>query len=226
MKDDNQKNLVEKLKREGILVTPEYINAFLKVDRKFFVWPGYEKYAYADNPLPLGDTGQTISAPHMYAYMTEALRPRPGEVILEIGSGSGYQAALLTEIVAGDDVDEKGFIYTVEIEPILVKFAEDNLVKAGYRRYVKVIYGDGSLGWPPRYDGMLYDGIIVTAAAPDILDIWLKQLKIGGRLILPVGRGFFQDLIRVVKVGVNKYRREYLLKCAFVPLRGRLGWRD
>ena len=226
MSGEDQKYLAERLKREGILSTPEYINAFIKVDRKLFVWPGYEKYAYADNPLPLGDTGQTISAPHMYAYMTEALAPKPGDVILEIGTGSGYQAALLTEIVAGDEVDEKGFIYTIEIEPLLVKFAEENLRKAGYKNYVKVIYGDGSLGWPPKYEGLLYDGIIVTAAAPKILDVWLRQLKVGGRLVLPVGRGFFQDLIRVERIGLKKYRKDYLLKCAFVPLRGRLGWRD
>lgn len=218
--------LVRNLIREGILHTHEYIKAFLKVDRKLFVWPGYEKYAYMDNPLPLGNTGQTISAPHMYAYMTEALKPKSGEIILEIGSGSGYQAALLTEIVAGEDVGEKGFIYTVEIDPVLVKFARDNIRRAGYNKYVKVIYGDGSMGWPPNYKGELYDGILVTAAAPDILKTLLNQLKIGGRLVSPVGRGYFQDLIKVVKVGDNEYKREYLIKCAFVPLRGRFGWNE
>jgi len=227
MNSSNLKYLVSKLIREGILRTREYINAFLKVDRRYFVWPGYEEYAYVDNPLPLGNTGQTISAPHMNAYMTEALRPRPKEIILEIGSGSGYQAAILAEIIAGEHIpeDERGFIYTIEIVPTLVNFAKENIAKAGYSENVKVIYGDGSLGWPPYYKGEYYDKIIVTASAPKIPDTLVKQLKIGGEMVLPVGKGYFQDLIRVIRVSKDKYKKEFLLKCAFVPLRGRYGWR-
>lgn len=220
----SNKELVRYLINEGILKSPIIIEAFSNIDRKLFVWPGYEKYAYDDTPLPLGDTGQTISAPHMHAYMTEALSPRPGETYLEIGGGSGYQAAILAYIVSKDS--SRGFVYSIEIEPSLVKFATGNIYKVGVYNRVKIIYGDGSLGWPPYYKGYLYDGIIVTAAAPRVLDTWLYQLKIGGRLIIPIGRGYFQDLIKVTRVDEKRFKEEFLLKCAFVPLRGRLGWKD
>ena len=218
--------LVSRLIREGYLRSRRCIKAFLRVPRELFIWPGYESMAYYDSPLPLGDTGQTISAPHMCAYLIECLNLREGLKILEIGTGSGYQAALLAECVAPSDEDPKkwGHVFTIEINKELIEFAKRNLDKSGYSNRVTVIHGDGSLGWPPNSDEELYDRILLTAAAPSIPQPLIKQLKKGGYLVGPRGTGYLQDLIRIVKDVHGEVREESLLKVAFVPLRGRWGW--
>lgn len=218
--------LVNRLIREGYLRSSRCVKAFLKVPRERFIWPGYESMAYHDSPLPLGDTGQTISAPHMCAYLIECLNLVEGLKVLEIGTGSGYQAALLAECVAPSDrdPDKWGHVYTIEINEELVEFAKRNLERCGYSNRVTVIRGDGSLGWPPQSDEEIYDRILLTAAAPTIPKPLIKQLKKGGYLVGPLGKGYLQDLVRVNKDLDGVVREENLLKVAFVPLRGRWGW--
>lgn len=220
--------LVEKLIREHMLKTKECIKAFLKVPRELFVWPGFEEEAYFDSPLPLGNTGQTISAPHMCAYLIEELELKPGQIVLEIGSGSGYQAALIAECIASSEIkkDMWGHIYTIEINRELVDFAKKNLKECGYEDKIDVIWGDGSLGWPPLNKEERYDRILLTAAAPEIPSPLIKQLRKGGILIAPLGRGFFQDLIKLVKQEDGTVIKKYLIKVAFVPLRGKWGWQE
>jgi|Deesub1362A_J573_1020465.scaffolds.fasta_scaffold00001_229 protein-L-isoaspartate(D-aspartate) O-methyltransferase len=222
-----RKLLAKKLMKEGILRSERCINAFLRVPREKFVWKGYEKDAYYDSPLPLGSTGQTISAPHMCAYLIEELELKPGDVVLEIGGGSGYQAALIAECVAPSDEDPSkwGHVYTIEINRELAEFAKKNLEETGYGNRVDVILGDGSLGYPPLEEKERYDKILLTAAAPKIPSPLIKQLKKGGILIAPVGRGFFQDLIKIIKTGEGDIEEKYLIKVAFVPLRGAYGWK-
>ena len=149
--------LIKNLMAEGYLKTEKIINAFRDVPREEFVLSGDKRIAYADYPLQIGG-GQTISAPHMVAIMTELLDPQKTDKVLEIGAGSGYQAAILSNLVKN--------IYTVEIDPVLADMASENLRRAGYKN-VQIITGDGSLGYPKQKP---YDKIIVTCATPKIFD--------------------------------------------------------
>jgi protein-L-isoaspartate(D-aspartate) O-methyltransferase len=219
--------LVERFVKEGILKTERCINAFKKVPREKFVWIGFEDEAYYDTPLPLGSTGQTISAPHMCAYLIEELELEIGNIVFEVGGGSGYQAALIAECIAPSDVDKSlwGHVYTMEINKELYEFAKKNIRETKYDDRVTVLLGDGSLGYPPLDKEERYDRILLTAAAPKIPSPLLKQLKTGGILIAPIGRGFFQDLIKIIKTE-NGLKEKFLTKVAFVPLRGKYGWQD
>lgn len=219
--------LVKELIKQNILRNKLYIKAMLKVPRHEFVWPGYKEYSYMDHALPLGNTGQTISAPHMCAYMMEELKPLPGDYVLEIGSGSGYQAALLAEVVAPDDldVDKWGHVTTLEIVKELVAYARENLKISGYLDRVKVLYGDGTVGYPPYYEREIYDKIIVTAAAPHIPNMLIKQLKRGGTMVIPVGNLYMQELIIVNKNMRGEISIRKSISCMFVPLVGRDGWK-
>jgi len=223
-----RKRLVERLISEGYLRSKSCINAFLKVPREKFVWRGFERDAYIDTPLPLGDTGQTISAPHMCAYLLEELELEIGYNVLEIGAGSGYQAALIAECVAPTSINKHlwGHVTTVEINSKLVEFAISNLKKTGYEERVTVIHGDGSLGYPPLLKEEIYDRIVVTAASPSIPETLIMQLKKGGLMLIPVGSNYFQDLIKVIKQHDGEIRKIYLTKVAFVPLRGRYGFKE
>ena len=215
-----RRRLVENLKREGIIRSLEVEAAMLEVPRELFVWPGYEEDAYADAPLPLGSTGQTISAPHMVAIMLEELRLKPGHVVLEVGSGSGYNAALIAEIVKPG-----GRVVTVERVPELADFARGNLERAGYEApLVKVVLGDGSLGYPPREHREIYDRIVVAAAAPRVPEPLLAQLKKEGVLLVPIGPPGYQDLLRVAKTKSGGILEEHLGGCVFVPLMGEYGY--
>ncbi len=179
--------------------------AMLKVPRHLFVPEAYRPLAYADSPLPIGQ-GQTISQPYIVAYMTEALGLSPEDRVLEVGTGSGYQAAVLAEIVRE--------VYSIEIIPELGKRAAERLESLGYRN-VNVRIGDGYLGWPERAP---FDAIIVTAAADKIPEPLVAQLKDGGKLCIPVGpTGSVQSLIRLTKRG-QQVERENLLPVRFVPL--------
>jgi protein-L-isoaspartate(D-aspartate) O-methyltransferase len=222
-----RRRLVERLVREGILKSRPYIEAMLKVPRHEFVWPTYREYAYVDHALPLGNTGQTISAPHMCAYMMEELGAMPGDYVLEIGSGSGYQAALLAEVVAPDDMDRSrwGHVTSIEIVRELVEYARENIERCGLSDKVKILHGDGALGYPPFYEGEVYDRIIVTAAAPRIPPMLIKQLKRGGTLVIPIGNLYMQELTVVVKDEAGRIRSRKSVSCMFVPLTGRCGWR-
>jgi len=188
------------------------ISALLKVPREEFVPENLKEYAYEDCPLSIGE-GQTISQPYIVALMTESLKLSGNEKVLEIGTGSGYQSAILAEI--GCEV------YSVERIETLAKRAEEKLKKLGYK--VKIKIGDGTLGWE-EYSP--FDRIIVTASGPEIPKSLLSQLSENeGRLIMPVGDRFFQDLILVIK-RKEKIEKINLGGCQFVPLIGKEGWKE
>ena len=215
-----RKKLVERLISEGVLKTEKVIKAMLKVPREEFVLPEYKKYAYIDSPLPILK-GQTISAPHMVALMCEAADLEVGHKVLEVGTGSGYHAAIIAEIVAPKEAKVKGHVYTIERIPELVNFARKNLEKTGYNDRVTVILGDGTLGYP---EAAPYDRIIVTAAAPHEPKPLLQQLKVGGKLVIPIGSRYMQYLYVIEKVSEEKFERKSLTPCVFVPLIGEHGW--
>jgi protein-L-isoaspartate(D-aspartate) O-methyltransferase len=150
------------------------LQAMGKVPRHLFVPPSLSQKAYADHPLPIGE-GQTISQPYVVALMTQAVSPKPGDIALEIGTGSGYQAAVLSEIVKK--------VYTIEIVPELAKSSSEKLMELGYKN-IFVRAGDGFFGWPEHAP---FDLIIVTAAAREIPEKLIEQLKKGGKLIMPIG---------------------------------------
>ncbi len=212
-----RRRLVDNLVRDGILRTPRIIKAFLKVPREEFVPSNLRSSAYVDHPLPIG-YGQTISAPHMVAIMTEELQPMPGDKVLEVGTGSGYQAAILAEIVKPN-----GHVWTVERIVDLVRFAKENLRRTGYSDYVTVIHGDGSEGLPQYAP---YDRIIVTAAAPRVPEPLIEQLRPGGRLVIPVGGRYFQVLKVIDKLSDGTLKSIEKVSCVFVPLVGRYGFKE
>lgn len=200
----------EQLVPRGISDKP-VLKAFRKVPRHEFVGKDFLQNAYNDYPLPIGEN-QTISQPYMVALMTQSLNLKGGEKILEIGTGSGYQAAILAEIAKD--------VYTVERFKDLADIAAGIFKRLGYEN-IKVKVGDGTLGWE---EFTPYDGIIVTAGAPGIPESLLKQLKDGGRMLIPIDSGGFgQTLTLVEKVGRN-IRTSEICGCMFVPLIGKEGW--
>jgi len=211
--------LVKRLVEEGVLKSEKVIKAMLKVPREEFVLPSYRSLAYVDTPLPTMK-GQTISAPHMCAIMCEALDINEGDYILEIGTGSGYHAALCAEIAS-----RKGFVVTLEIIPELAFFAKNNLKRAGYYSRVSVIICDGSQG-PPFREGIRFDKILVTAAAPQVPEPLLNRIKVGGRMVVPVGREFYQELVIVERVSEENYTYRSLGPCLFVKLKGKYGFEE
>jgi len=191
---------------------PRVLAVMRQVPRHLFVPVHIRGSAYRDTPLPIGD-GQTISQPYIVALMTEMLELTGEERVLEIGTGSGYQAAILS-LLAGE-------VYTVERLPSLALSAEEVLGQLGYTN-IHVRVGDGTLGWPEHAP---YDAVIVTAASPEIPSPLLDQLADGGRFVAPVGPRWTQTLIRVRREG-EKFHREYLTSVAFVPLVGEHGWNE
>jgi protein-L-isoaspartate(D-aspartate) O-methyltransferase len=169
----------------------------------------YIEHAYDDIPLPTY-RGQTISQPYTIAFMTEQLEPKPGENILEIGAGSGYQAALLGFCVA-----PKAKVITIELEEELVEFAKKNLKKVKIEN-VEVIQGDGKLGYPRDAP---YDKSIITAACPEIPQKIIEQLKVGGKLVAPVNSGFAQKMMIIDKISDKEFKERNLGSFMFVPLR-------
>lgn len=209
--EEMRKHLIKGL--EFYISDEKVRKAMLRVPRHKFV-PEYERQeAYIDTPLDIG-YGQTISAPHMVAIMCNLLELSEGHKVLEIGSGSGYNAAVMGELVG-----KTGHVYTVErIEP-LVDFARENLKQTGYNN-VTVILEDGSMGYS-RYAP--YDRISVTCAAPQIPDPLLEQLKPGGVMVIPVGN-YSQELIRITKDNEGILHREKKGGVVFVPLIGKYGF--
>ena len=184
------------------------LSAMAKIPRHLFVSERLRRQAYADTPLPIGE-GQTISQPYVVALMTEALRLKPGDRVLEIGTGSGYQAAVLAEMVKE--------VYSLEIRQGLASTADKRLKELGYKN-VAVKYGDGYLGWPEHAP---FDAIIITASVNHIPPPLLKQLKEGGRLILPLGSTvFYQTLTLVTKKRGGELAVEQMGAVAFVPMTG------
>jgi protein-L-isoaspartate(D-aspartate) O-methyltransferase len=213
-RDEERRCLVARLRDHGHVRTARVEAAMLKVERHLFLPDEERPGAYQDTPLPIG-FGQTISAPHMVAMMAELLRPKPGERVLEIGAGSGYHAAVIAELVRPG-----GKVTTVECIPELAAFARSNLAAAGYPE-VRVVEGDGSGGYR---EGAPYDCILVAAAAPSIPEPLQEQLAEGGRMAIPVGGGFYQELLFVEKVN-GRLRRRSEGGVAFVPLVGEHGVR-
>lgn len=219
---DKRKRLVEYLVSEGYIRSEVVRRAMERVPREQFVPHQYRSYAYLDTPLPIGHN-QTISAPHMVALMTERLALSGGEIVLEIGTGSGYQAAVLAEII---DPESRGVGHVVSIEIIreLAEFAKENLVRTGYDDRVSIIIGDGSIG--TSEDREVYDRIIVTAASPKIPRSLLSQLKPGGIMVIPVGDRWSQTLYVIKKISRESINIIEDIPCVFVPLRGREGFKE
>jgi protein-L-isoaspartate(D-aspartate) O-methyltransferase len=193
---------------------PAVLRAMGQVPREAFVPDDLAGYAYADSPLPIGQ-GQTISQPYIVALMTEALELAPHERVLEIGTGSGYAAAVLSRIARQ--------VFTVERHAELARVAEARFRQLGYDN-IKVHVGDGTLGWREHAP---YEAIVVTAGGPEIPEALLDQLAIDGRLVIPVGaEPNMQQLVRVRRNSEQGYQRENLGSVRFVPLVGEAGWQQ
>ena len=192
-------------------ITDESVmRAMEKVPRHRFVPADLAESAYEDRPLPIGE-GQTISQPYIVALMTQSLELKGDESVLEIGSGSGYQAAVLAELVRQ--------VYTIERIEELCNRSSEILKTLGYVN-VNLKAGDGSEGWP---EFAPYDGIMVTAGSPEIPEVLTEQVNEGGRIVIPVGGYYSQDLAVVHKIHGNLERKN-VCGCVFVPLIGKYGW--
>lgn len=215
-----KERLINQYKRRGYVSDEKAFDAFMRVPRELFVTEKQMSSAYFDHPLPLMNTGQTISAPHMTVMILDYLELEPGYKILEIGAGSGYQAALIAAVI-GANKDNPGHVYSIEIVPDLVKFARNNLEKAGFSDLVTVIEGDGTLGYEEQAP---YDRVIITAAGPVVPPPLIKQLCVNGTLVIPLGRpGLWQQMTRYRKINTTEMVKENLSSVAFVPLRGKYG---
>ncbi|MEP1097281.1 MAG: protein-L-isoaspartate(D-aspartate) O-methyltransferase [Cyclobacteriaceae bacterium] len=204
-----RKQLVAEIKRKGIQ-DERVINAIGKIPRHFFFDKIFDVHAYEDKAFPIA-AGQTISQPYTVAFQSELLQIKSGDKILEIGTGSGYQAAVLMEL--GADV------YTIEYQKTLYQKAIRFLPSLGYQPHM--YHGDGSKGLA-RFAP--YDGIIVTAGAPAVPDILIQQLKIGGRLVIPVGDDKKQSMVLIRKISEQEVEKKDFNHFSFVPLLGKHGW--
>jgi protein-L-isoaspartate(D-aspartate) O-methyltransferase len=189
----------------------EVLGAMSNVPRHLFVPEQERRRAYADTPLPIGH-GQTISQPYMVALMTWLLNISPGDRILEVGTGSGYQAAVLAELT--------NQVYSIEIIEALAEGARNSLASAGYTQ-VKIRRGDGYYGWP---DAAPFQGIIITAAAGHVPPPLIEQLAPGGRIIVPLGNPYQIQILTIVeKDAEGRVRSEQLMPVRFVPMTGKIG---
>ena len=202
--------LIEHLRRE--IKDERVLSAMGRVPRELFVSSAYQRSAYEDRPLPI-ELGQTISQPLIVAMMTEALELNSSEKVMEIGTGSGYQSAILAELAHR--------VVTIERHPELAMKARDVLDKLGYTN-IEIHVAESTLGW---HKGAPYDAIIVTAGAPKVPQDLLDQLNAGGRLVIPVGSRYEQDLLKVTK-RKDKIITRSLGPCRFVPLVGKEAWND
>ena len=186
------------------------LHALLQVPRHLFVEPEYLHLAYADSALPIKEN-QTISQPYIVALMTQSARLNADDRVLEIGTGSAYQAAVLAEIVKE--------VYTIEIVEALAHSAADKLKNLGYKN-VTVRHGDGYRGWPEKSP---FDAILITAAAPKIPQLLIDQLKVGGRMVLPLGKTkTSQDLIVLTKLENGNLKEQFITAVVFVPMTGEI----
>jgi len=198
--------MVDQQLRARDIKSSTVLQAMLKVPRHAFVPTDVRNLAYADHPLPIG-AGQTISQPYIVAYMTEAADISPAEKVLEIGTGSGYQAAVLGEIARE--------VYTIEIVPELAERARSTLAELGYKN-VHVKAGNGYLGWPEHAP---FDAIVVTAAPDEIPQALVDQLAVGGKMVIPVG-AVVQDMMIIEKTGRGVVERK-TIPVRFVPMTGK-----
>lgn len=210
--DERHVMVKEQLEKRGIR-NPWLLQAMLDVPRHLFIPPDDADKAYQDGPLPIG-CGQTISQPFIVASMIELIEPKEGQRVLEVGVGSGYSAAVLCRLV--------GEVYGIERERGLLAQAEKRFQQLGATN-IRLKEGDGSLGWEEEAP---FDAILVAAAAPRVPPSLLKQLKIGGAMVLPVGGRSEQKLVRVVKRSDSGFQEKELYAVKFVPLIGKEGWDD
>ena len=194
----------EQLAARGI-TDARVLSAMTRVPRHEFVPPGLRAQAYGDGPLPIGH-GQTISQPYIVAFMTAALNPKPGDRVLEIGTGSGYQAAVLSSLVAE--------VFSMEIVAPLAQRAEADLKRLGYGN-VTIRAGDGTLGWP---EAAPFDAIIVTCAPEEVPRALVDQLKVGGRMIIPVGRPLGAQELYLLRKRPTGLETQAVLPVRFVPM--------
>ncbi|WP_436518048.1 protein-L-isoaspartate(D-aspartate) O-methyltransferase [Ekhidna sp. To15] len=204
-----RKQLVSEIAKKGI-TDKAVLSAIGKIPRHYFFDKIFDTHAYEDKAFPI-ESGQTISQPYTVAFQSQLLQVKPGDKILEIGTGSGYQAAVLVEL--GADV------YTIEYQKKLYQKVIRFLPKLGYQPHM--YQGDGSKG---MHRFAPYDGIIVTAGAPTIPEELIQQLKIGGRLVIPVGNNDIQSMVLIQKIDENKIKKKQFDHFSFVPLRGDKGW--
>ncbi len=198
-----RRKLVNEIRKKGIL-NEEILEAIYRVPRHQFLDSGFLKYAYEDKPFPIG-SGQTISQPYTVAFQTELLNVKHGARVLEIGTGSGYQACVLAAIGAQ--------VYSIERQKKLYDKARSFLPELGFK--INLFYGDGYLGLPAHAP---FDGILITAAAPEVPECLFDQLKTGGVLVSPVGRGDIQTMFRYTKLKDGKISKEQFGSFRFVPL--------
>ncbi len=206
--DDERQEMVSLLKDRGI-TDARLLRAMGKVERHLFVPEPFTNRSYEDSALPIGK-GQTISQPYTVAFMTQALGVREGERVLEVGTGSGYQAVILAEMGAR--------VFTIERNLDLLASARKIFDRLGYRIVSKG--GDGTVGWT---EFAPFNGIMVTAGAPQVPQPLLNQLADGGRLVIPVGDMDIQDLAIITRIG-ERYERKQINGFKFVPLIGKMGW--
>ncbi|MCX5706748.1 MAG: protein-L-isoaspartate(D-aspartate) O-methyltransferase [Candidatus Omnitrophica bacterium] len=207
-----RKIMVEKqLKPRGIK-DPKVLDVFAKVERHKFIPPESIANAYADYPIPIGEK-QTISQPYIVALMSESLGLSGKEKVLEVGTGSGYQTAILAELSKE--------VYSIERSPLLTEKAEERLKKLGYTN-IKIKTGDGTLGWPEEAP---FDRVIITAASPGVPEPLLEQLSENGRLILPKGE-IFSQVLTLIEKKTGKIESSDICACVFVPLVGKYAWKE
>jgi protein-L-isoaspartate(D-aspartate) O-methyltransferase len=215
MKDfslDRIKMVRDQVERRGIK-DPAVLEAMRKVPRHLFVSMEYQSQAYSDHPLPI-DSGQTISQPYIVGLMSELIQAKKTDCVLEIGAGSGYQAAILSHLVSQ--------VHSIDRHARLIEQAQSIIDKL----LIKNVFfhtGDGSLGLPKFAP---FDVILITAAAPKIPKPLLSQLKVGGRLVLPVGERWSQKLERWIRISDESYDRDVDIPVSFVPLIGAYGWSE
>jgi protein-L-isoaspartate(D-aspartate) O-methyltransferase len=205
--------LIEKELIPAGITDKKVIAAMRKVKRDKFIPASLKEKAYGNYPLPIGES-QTISQPYIVALMTQALALKPEDKVLEVGTGSGYQAAILAEL--------SSVVYSIERIKTLLDRARTNLYSQGYNN-IYLILGDGTLGLP-EYSP--FSKIIVTAAAPKVSDILLNQLENGGKMVVPEGGRYVQDLKLIEKAKNGRIYKKSLCGCRFVPLVGKNGWKD
>mgnify|MGYP001594668405 CR=1 FL=1 len=204
--------LIRELVRDGYLKTPVIIEAFQAIDRIGFVLSEFKNEAYINAPLPIG-FGQTISQPLTVAFMLELLEPQPGERILDIGAGSGWQTALLAYIVASDKEKKTGKVFTIERIKELCQFGKQNVANYNFleKGIVEFFCQDGSVGLK---EFAPFDRIIAAATAEVIPSAWKEQVRIGGRIVAPVG----QSIVVTDKIGKDKFSQKEFFGFSFVPL--------
>lgn len=211
MADARQRMVEQQLAARGI-ADPRLLAAMAEVPRERFLDLRWRGHAYDDGPLPIAE-GQTISQPYIVARMIEAAAVRPGDLVLEVGCGSGYAAAVLSRLAAR--------VFTLDRHPALVETAAERFAELGYGN-VTTLAGDGTLGLPDRAP---FDAILVAAGGPDVPQALTDQLAPGGRLVIPIGNADVQQLVRVTRTPEGLMREE-LDPVRFVPLIGAQGWRE